>query len=89
MQIIRAFVISVDDFIGQQAFGGATWGQVLLVAFAIAMLLLVWGFLSTSSRKPEPDTRTVVAYCLSCGWRGRTSRHRLECPHCGDELEIE
>jgi len=89
VQLIKAFIVSVDAFVDQQAFGGVTWGQVLMVAFGCVMLLLIWGFLTTSERKPEPDGRTVVGVCLNCGWRGRTSRLQLECPNCGEELEVE
>ena len=89
MQLIRSFVFSVDAFVDQQAFGGMTWGQVLLIVFAVTMVLLIWSFLTTSSRKPEPDSATVVALCMSCGWRGRASRHELTCPNCGEELEIQ
>ena len=89
MQLIRAFVFRADAFVDQQAFGGVTWGQVLLVVFAVTMVLLIWGFLTASSRKPEPRAASVVALCVNCGWRGRTSKHELTCPNCGEELEVQ
>ncbi len=78
-----------DAFVDQQAFGGMTWGQVLLIGFAVVMVLLIWGFLTTSTRKPEPRPATVVALCVRCGWRGRVSKHERVCPNCGDELEVQ
>ena len=70
--------------LNQQAFGGYTWMQVGIGMVVISVIWRVFAWIA-NSRKTDPNT--VAAKCPGCGWRGRVSRFKRQCPMCGTRID--
>ena len=70
----------------QVVFGDYTVQDILLVAGAVVVLLVLLGILKRIFSRSKSDVYAQAARCSRCGWQGQVSKYAGRCPRCNNPL---